>query len=154
MEPSIDPHGQPPGLLVTPNAAAQAAGRELLIAALQRKPLAALVFALLSPILGLFRPLLPRAGSAGGRAARTPSEISSLRLESYRSTPILPPVAPDCLAVENEARECERSAKAVRTDTEPSPGPLTRSRRPRSTRARSLHRTTILGAEKGGLRHG
>ena len=63
------------------NAAAQAAGRELIVSALQRKPIVAIATALIGLIAGLFR----------RRANAAPTEVRKMKLESFSSSPIAPP---------------------------------------------------------------
>jgi hypothetical protein len=63
------------------NAAVQTAGRELIVSALQRNPLAAVATALIGPILGLFR----------RRRNAAATEVRKMKLESYTSSPVSPP---------------------------------------------------------------
>lgn len=81
------------------DAAAQAAGRGLFTGALQSNPLVALGALLISPIIGLFKPVLRSLGGGGRRSGATPTEVEKLKVERYRSRPFAPPAGPCRMAL-------------------------------------------------------
>jgi hypothetical protein len=128
------------------NAAASAAGRELVIPVLQRNPLIALASALIGPILGLFKRRTP------------PPTVRRLRLESYSSSPV-PGAAGEAKLdsyqiAHRRLTDREQIASRQATDSSaPKTGePIPRGAEPCPARRRAPVRTR-LNAATGGIRH-